>query len=168
MDFPGHYFRRIKSTAMTVPYIVGPYTGVNYTLRLLKHRYRCDAPATGGKDYVEKMEGKLDVRFRTDNVSIEAVAVSTGQNDSGVFEMQLHDERYLPFEGAGVVSSWLLQMPSLFRPFDYSPISDVILTMRYTSCEGGDVLRKAAAGTVAEYISTVEGYSPLARPAHAF
>src|SRR5262249_23317281 len=28
MDYPGHYLRRIKSVALTIPCVVGPYTGV--------------------------------------------------------------------------------------------------------------------------------------------
>ncbi|KAB5517990.1 hypothetical protein GE09DRAFT_1157116 [Coniochaeta sp. 2T2.1] len=39
MDFPGHYFRRLRSVSLTVPCVVGPYVGVNATLRLLSHRY---------------------------------------------------------------------------------------------------------------------------------
>ena len=37
LDYPGHYFRRIKSVGITIPCIVGPYTIVNATLRLLKN-----------------------------------------------------------------------------------------------------------------------------------
>ena len=33
-DGPGHYFRRIKSVAVSIPCIAGPYTGVNCTLSL--------------------------------------------------------------------------------------------------------------------------------------
>lgn len=159
MDFPGHYFRRLKTVSLTIPCVVGPYTGINATLRLLRHRYRWNAISTGsGQDYLEKMEGKLDDRFRTDFVPIDAIAASTGQNDSGVFELSIRDERYLPFEGAGAVGSWLLQLPT-FAQFDYHSITDVMLTIRYTSSDGGMLLQKAASESVANYISTIEGYS---------
>ncbi|KAF7513140.1 hypothetical protein GJ744_010536 [Endocarpon pusillum] len=159
MDFPGHYFRRLKTVSLSIPCVVGPYVGVNATLRLMSHKYRWNALSSGsGKDYIEKMEGKLDDRFRTDHVPIDAIAVSTGQNDSGVFELAIKDERYLPFEGAGAVGSWSLQLPS-FAQFDYNSIADVVLTMRYTSCDGGMMLRKAAAENVASYMVTIEGYS---------
>ncbi|MBK9227461.1 MAG: hypothetical protein IPL67_10515 [Ignavibacteria bacterium] len=36
---------------------------------------------------------------------------STGQNDSGVFELNFRDERYLPFENTGAISSWRLELP---------------------------------------------------------
>jgi DNA topoisomerase I len=34
LDCPGHYFRRIKSVALSIPCVVGPFTGVNATLTL--------------------------------------------------------------------------------------------------------------------------------------
>jgi Tc toxin complex TcA C-terminal TcB-binding domain len=37
---------------------------------------------------------------------------SSGQNDTGLFEMNPRDERYLPFEGSGVISEWQLQLPA--------------------------------------------------------
>ena len=37
LDYPGHYFRRIKSVSLTVPCVVGPYTTLSCTLRLLKN-----------------------------------------------------------------------------------------------------------------------------------
>jgi len=35
MDYPGHYIRRITSVSVTVPYVIGPYSSINYILRLL-------------------------------------------------------------------------------------------------------------------------------------
>jgi hypothetical protein len=35
LDYPGQYMRRIKSVAMTIPCVVGPYTGVHCRLSLL-------------------------------------------------------------------------------------------------------------------------------------
>ena len=32
IDYPGHYMRRVKSVSLTIPAVVGPYTGVNCTL----------------------------------------------------------------------------------------------------------------------------------------
>jgi hypothetical protein len=168
MDFPGHYFRRLKSVSLTIPCVVGPYTGVNATLRLLKHRYRADPKAASAADYVElPPDAGPDPRFQTATVPIDAVVASTAQNDSGAFELSLKDERYLPFEGAGAVSTWQLSLPpggsegsaagtGFPRPFDYASIADVVLSMRYTSCDGGESLRRAAAGSVVSWVSHVE------------
>src|SRR5215212_6348397 len=60
----------------------------------------------------------------------------------GVFEMNFRDERYMPFEGAGAVSRWQLELPKNFRQFDYETINDVILSIAYTASEDG-ALRQA-------------------------
>jgi Tc toxin complex TcA C-terminal TcB-binding domain len=43
------------------------------------------------------------------NIPVKAMAASAAQNESGVFELSFRDERYLPFEGAGVVSELSLE-----------------------------------------------------------
>jgi hypothetical protein len=50
-----------------------------------------------------------------------------------VFEFSFRDERYMPFEGAGAISSWILSLPKTLRVFDYNTISDVILHLDYTA-----------------------------------
>ena len=40
LDYPGHYFRRIKSVSLTLPCVTGPYTTISCTLRLLKNSIR--------------------------------------------------------------------------------------------------------------------------------
>src|SRR5262249_46679686 len=65
-----------------------------------------------------------------------SMVTSTGQNDSGMFETNLRDERFLPFEGAGAESTWKLHLPKDYRFFDYNTISDVILHIRYTARQG--------------------------------
>lgn len=158
MDYPGHYLRRIKSVSLRVPCTVGPYTSLNCTLRLLEHKFRINAIAKDKGDYPEKTE-ETDDRFSTVNVPIDAIAVSSLEDESGVFELNFHDERYLPFEGAGAVSRWRLELPDKFRQFDYDTISDVILRIRYTSVDGGDKLKMPASDSVMEYIKSVEELS---------
>ena len=66
--------------------------------------------------------------------------------------MNFRDEKYLPFEGAGAVSEWQLDLPANFKPFDYQSISDVILSISYTA-EDDEVLR----GKVEDKSATLEG-----------
>jgi hypothetical protein len=61
-----------------------------------------------------------------------------------MFEANLRDERFLPFEGAGAISTWNLSLPAELRSFDYMTISDVILHIRYTARDGGDPLGSQA------------------------
>jgi len=150
LDFPGHYNRRIKSVTLTIPCVVGPYTEVNCTLRLLKHRYRVSPLATSASDYIERT-GEDD-RFRTCIVPVDSIATSSGQNDGGVFELSFHDERYMPFEGAGVISTWELDLPVGYCQFDYSTITDVVMTLNYTSVDGGDKLKANASSIVGQFL----------------
>ena len=70
---------------------------------------------------------------------MKSIATSTGQRDSGMFELSFRDERYLPFEGAGAISEWNIELTENvdLRQFDYSTISDVILHINYTAREDG-------------------------------
>ena len=72
-----------------------------------------------------------------------------------MFELNFRDERYLPFEGAGVIGKWRLAMPQAFRPFDYSTISDVILHVKYTARDGGGLLRKAAQDALTDAVNAI-------------
>jgi hypothetical protein len=154
LDYPGHYMRRIKSVSISIPCVTGPYAGVNSTLRLLQNKFRNKAIATNAGDYLERTD-ETDERFSTYNIPITSIATASGQNDSGMFELNFKDERYLPFEGAGAASRWRLELPSV-KQFDYNTISDVILHIKYTSKEGGETLKAAARSSAATVLNTIQ------------
>jgi hypothetical protein len=140
--------------------VTGPYTSVNCTLSLLKSTVRQSSLLKGGA-YGRDLEGE-DNRFKDYFGAIQSIVTSSGQNDSGLFETNLRDERYLPFEGAGVESTWKLELPSEFKQFDYNTISDVILHLRYTAREGGALLKSGARDKIDELVKDAEA-SVLAR-----
>ena len=90
---------------------------------------------------------------------ITSIAVSTGQNDSGVFELNFRDERYIPFEGAGAISKWSLTLPNKFREYDYDSIVEVGISLRYTAFGGGVKFRNAAEGYLEDYVKGIEDLS---------
>jgi hypothetical protein len=170
IDFAGHYFRRIKSASVTIPGITGPYTPIACTLRLVKHSTRIST-AQGDNGYPRNTDDQGlpadDPRFVESNVPVNAIATSNGQNDSGVFELNFRDERYVPFEGAGVASEWLLELfndppannpdpdtPDFGKPlrqFDYNTISDVILHIKYTAREDTGPFKDSAVKYLRSY-----------------
>jgi len=157
MDGPGHYFRRIKTVAVSIPCVSGSYASVNCTLTLLKSSIR--KTATVGDQY-SRIDAN-DERFSDHFGSLQSIVTSSAQNDSGLFETNLRDERYLPFENSGAISEWQLQFPadpSKKDPaqFDYSTISDVILHVRYTARDGGGLLRNGAVAQLRELIAAGE------------
>jgi hypothetical protein len=166
-DYPGHYFRRLKSVSLSIPAVVGPYTSINCTLTLLKSQVRIDPKAPGTMvDYPEKTAGAdVDKRFTSQWGSIQSVAASHGQNDSGLFELNFRDERYLPFEGAGAISRWRIDLPKETNAFDLDTVSDVILTLRYTARDAGQPLRQAALAWLKDVRTKVaaNGDAPLQR-----
>ncbi len=158
LDGPGHYFRRIKTVSLSVPCVTGPYAGVNCKLTLLKSSIR-KSPLLNG---AYAREGSDDIRFQDYFGGIQSVVASSAQQDSGLFETNLRDERYLPFENAGVIDSeWQLELPA--NPgkgepaqFDYDTIADVILHIRYTARDGGAQLRAAALQQIKDLIDAAQ------------
>ncbi len=142
LDYPGHYFRRIKSVSLSIPCVAGPYTTINCTLRLKNHATRkrtmlkTSGEPYGTTDYASDSDPSTG-RFRYVPNESQSVATSSAQNDSGVFELSFRDERYLPFEGCGVISAWEIGLTEdqNLRQFDYKTISDVIIHLKYTARE---------------------------------
>ncbi|MDH3602837.1 MAG: insecticidal toxin complex protein, partial [Candidatus Tectomicrobia bacterium] len=152
LDYPGHYMRRIKNVTMTIPCVVGPYTGVHCRLTLLSSKTRVapnlvepphlccdDEPWKNGYQAMPD-----DPRIISMYAATEAIATSSGQNDSGMFELNFRDERYLPFEFSGAVSRWRIELPLENNHFDMETLSDVILHLNFMAREGGEHLRQAA------------------------
>lgn len=169
LDYPRHYFRRIKSVSITLPCVTGPYTSVSCTLRLLKNYIRINTTLTDGYAHAQDESGVWteDPRFVDSNIPVKAIAASDAQNDSGVFELSFRDERYLPFEGAGAVSHWQLELfndqefkdpvtnePDFgraLRQFDYGTITDGVIHVKYTAKEDAGPFKNAAIKHLREY-----------------
>lgn len=185
LDYPGQYLRRIKNVTITLPSVVGPYSGVHCRLTLLSSATRIDprlsdppslcceddapdndrlAPHCGPhmKAARPRAEDRPlhngyrvrpdDPRIVTQYAATEAIATSSGQNDAGMFEVSFRDERYLPFEFAGAVSRWRIELPQENNQFDVDTLSDVILHLNYTAREGGERLRRAANEIAQEHL----------------
>ena len=161
-DFPGQYMRQIRSVALTIPCVTGPFTGAHCLLTLLDSTTRIDpklrAPAHEcccpaepcecdceadmlARDYALCPDDPRAVR---QSGACEAIATSSGQNDSGLFELSFSDPRYLPFEFRGAVSRWRIELPPENNYFDLDTLTDTIMRLNYTAREGGDLLRRAA------------------------
>ena len=168
LDYPGLYMRRIKNVSVSIPAVVGPYSGVQCRLTLLSSRTRvdprlrppdaecchepcdcscsddpccCCAPDRSG--YALRAD---DSRVVAAYGAREAIATSSGQNDSGLFLLDFRDERYLPFEYEGAVSRWRIELPPETNFFDVADtLADFVIHLSYTAREGGDALRAAAA-----------------------
>ena len=152
LDYPGHYMRRIRNVSLTIPCVVGPYTGVHCRLTLLRSMTRVHPrlrdPLIERCDDDDSDNGYRpvydDPRIVIQYAATEAIATSTGQNDPGLFELNFQDERYLPFEFRGAVCRIRIELPQENNQFDIDSVTDVILHLNYTAREGGEILRRAA------------------------
>jgi Tc toxin complex TcA C-terminal TcB-binding domain len=142
LDGPGHYHRRLKALAASTPSVTGPTTSLNLTVTLQSSTIRVSPLLANGVYARDTTQD--DARFVDSYGSTDVIVTSGGTNDSGMFETTLRDERFLPFEGEGAISTWNLSLPGELRSFDYMTISDVILHIRYTARDAGDPLRSQA------------------------
>jgi hypothetical protein len=151
LDCPGHYFRRIKSVALTLPCVTGPYTSVNCTLTLQNSTIRISTDVPGNK-YARQWPD--DIRFNDYYGTLQTIVTSSAQSDSGLFETNLNDQRFLPFERSGAVNSqWQLTLPADVPQFDFDTITEAVLHIRYTAREGGDILKAAAVNNLQTLIN---------------
>ncbi|MFF0087454.1 neuraminidase-like domain-containing protein [Streptomyces canus] len=120
VDHPEHYDRRIKGLQVSILCNRGPLVGTGGTLTLASSRRR-RAP---GQSPVE------DPRLGTNSISL-----STGQNDSGTFEV--NPDLFQPFEGMGADCTLELSFPKHFRRFPPREISDVVLTLQVVAKTAG-------------------------------
>jgi hypothetical protein len=154
LDYPGQYMRRIKNVGLTIPCVIGPYTGIHCRLELLSSRIRVNAslpdsasrysPTGSEQDCGYPPQMPSDPRFVHQYGARESIATSSGQGDTGLFELSFHDDRYLPFEFAGAVSRCRIELPPENNQFELDTLTDLVMTLNYTSREGGERLRLAA------------------------
>ena len=149
-DYPGHYCRKIKTISVSIPAVVGPLQTISATLTQLSNHVviRPNRPA-GNKTMADAIDFLLggdvpapaaDV-LRSNWSAYQQIALSSGLSDSGLFQLDFRDERYLPFEGTGAVSRWRLDMPPATNRIDFDSIGDVIVEVSYTALDGGPTLR---------------------------
>jgi hypothetical protein len=115
-NYPAHSRRRIKRISVTLPVTLAPYTDIRATL-------------TQTYNAVE-MGGSLKENLRAS----QQVALSGGVDDDGLFTFTFNDDRYLPFEGTGAISRWLLRFPNHGKQEAMlKSLTDIIVRIQYTA-----------------------------------
>jgi hypothetical protein len=148
-DFPGHYRRQIRTVAVTFADADGETAWVNATLTQLGHKTVLE-PDPKAVAYLLDPQGPAPATVRADWRPSQQVALSEvddGYPNNGMFETRYDDDRYLPFEGTGVVSTWRLERTGRPGAEPY----DVVLTVRYTAEAGGDLFAGVVKGMLKPY-----------------
>jgi Tc toxin complex TcA C-terminal TcB-binding domain/Neuraminidase-like domain len=103
--------RRIKQVSVSLPALLGPYQDVQATLNY-------------GGEHTDLAKG------------CSALAISRGMNDSGQFQLDFNDGKYLPFEGIDISDPGplVLRFPHATGKQKQllQSLSDIILHIRYT------------------------------------
>jgi len=132
------------------------FTSVSAKLSLVTNRYRKNANLDNAAATGYSEDPGNDERFVYNAGALQSIAASHAQNDNGVFELNFKDERYLPFEGAGAISEWSLELPSEVRQFDYNTISDIVIHVKYTAREGGEDLKTKVNLALRDGLNTIK------------
>jgi hypothetical protein len=125
LDNPAHYFRRIQSVAVSLAAVTGQNATINAQLTL------------HGSSVRRTTSDALEVE---DSAGYPSIVTSSAANDSGLFQTDLRDPRYLPFERWGAVSQWHLKLTAQepgWKQFDWTTLTDATIHMRYTARDGG-------------------------------
>jgi hypothetical protein len=143
-DFPNHYCRKVKVVSISIPCVIGPYQELHATL-MQNGNAVVMAPNLAAVKYVAQKISSANTQpadppagtVRENWISNQAIAISQGVDDDGMFVLNFDDQQYLPFEGTGAVSAWTFSMPPETNAIDFNSISDVIIKVRYTAKDGG-------------------------------
>jgi hypothetical protein len=147
-DFPGHYCRKIERLSVTIPAVVGPYQNVHGTLTETGNVILVKPDPTSVKYLLGEDVVPSDTALRLNWRSGQQIALSRGIDDNGTLADAPADERYLPFEGTGALSSWRLELPLGSNRIDFSTIADVVITLRYSALVGDKNFRDTVLGTL--------------------
>ena len=119
-----HYLLRIKTISVSLPALLGPYENVRATLT-----------QTSSKVYFSPGDQTQPIEDLRAN---QQIALSTGFDDNGLFTLNFNDERYLPFEYTGAISTWRLTFPNPeAQQAMLDSLTDIIVHVSYTARAGG-------------------------------
>ena len=152
-DFPGHYRRQIRTLTVTFVGAEQESIAVNATLTQLGHKTVLAADPKAVK-FLLAPQGLPPETVRADwrpNQRIVLSYLDDRSENNGLHELRFDDERYLPFEGTGAVSTWALRLAGGVPAV--ADVQDVAVVVRYTAEDGGEVFAAAVRGMLRPYVA---------------
>lgn len=154
-DYPGHYNRQIKTVSITFTAREGDL--VNATLTQLTHKTVLEPDLKAVKFLIEpKDEPPLSIRSgwkANQQIALSHTNVFTGDSQ-GLFEINFNDERYLPFEGTGAISTWKLELKGKRGSYSIEELTDIAVNVQYTAKQGGQDFANGVKGMLKPYPTT--------------
>ncbi|MBO3748340.1 hypothetical protein J5X84_19880 [Streptosporangiaceae bacterium NEAU-GS5] len=152
-DFPGHYRRQIRTVGIAFVSADGTALPVNAMLSQITHHTVLSADPKAVQ-YLLTPTGTPPTSVRSDWRTGREIALSQppeGFENNGLFELRYDDDRYLPFEGTGAVSTWRLTLPGLRSSDRPAELYDAKITLRYEADHGGDTFAASVRGMLQPY-----------------
>ncbi|HEU5101848.1 MAG TPA: hypothetical protein VFU22_22660, partial [Roseiflexaceae bacterium] len=153
-DFPGHYCRQIRTLEVAFAAAEDQRLPINATLTQLSHRTVLEPDAKAVKFLLDPKD-QPPLTIRSDWKASQQIALShvTDQyeKNNGLFELRFDDERYLPFEGTGAVSTWRLELNGKKGAYNIDDLVDVTITLKYSAEQGGATFATAVKGMLKPY-----------------
>lgn len=151
-DFPGHYCRQIRTLSLSFDFGETSQS-VMATLTQLNHKTVLE-PDPKAVKYLLDPKDQPPESLRNGwkaNQQIALSHVDEGEKNNGLFELRFDDERYLPFENTGAVSTWRLELNGKKNSYNINTLRDVIINLKYTAEQGGQVFASAVKGLLKPY-----------------
>ena len=123
-EFENHYFRRIRNVQLRIT-LKDDETNAVLEPKDIRH-LSAELSLTQNTLY---LKGSENIQNR---VGVQTIATSSAHLAANEFNFKFVDEKYCPFEGAGVESSWRLSIPNI----QSSQIDNVIIIISYTARKG--------------------------------
>ncbi len=150
-DYPGHYQRRIARASISVERPdADSHDNVVCVATLLHNSVRLVPTISAG--YPKLAPPATDSRFADQFAAVQGIVTGNAIDDPGLFVRNiganLDDPRYLPFENAGAISQWKIELPASRNSLDLSSVTNVKLHLHYSALDGGAPLSSAAQASV--------------------
>jgi hypothetical protein len=153
-DFPGHYCRQIRTLEVVFAGPDDQRLPINATLTQLGHKTVLEPDAKAVKFLLDPKD-QPPPTLRSDWKANQQIALShvTDQyeKNNGLFELRFDDERYLPFERTGAVSTWRLELNGNRGASSIGDLQDVTITLKYSAEQGGAAFATAVKGMLKPY-----------------
>jgi hypothetical protein len=154
-DYQGHYCRQIKTISLTFDMADGEQ--VLATLTQLGNHTVLEPDPKAVKFLLNPTDDP-PLSIRSDwraNQQIALSHIEEYEKNNGLFELRFDDERYLPFEGTGAVSSWRLTLNGKKGSYNIKQLTNVIINLKYTALQGGEAFASAVKGLLKPYRTAI-------------
>ena len=138
-DYPGHYLRQLVNVSVSIPAVLGAWQNVRAVLTQVSSRTVLEPDKRAMNALYDQPDQDTRNILYNPRAS-QSICLSSGLDDSGLFQLSFADERYLPFEGTGALSTWELHFPrhgSEQQQAILQNLTDIIVQVRYIALPGG-------------------------------